>query len=96
MLSGNGRAQDQIDPMAPTILPNFTMIEQPFISLADAMPSEKFGFKPTEGEFGNVRTFAGQVKHVACANFAFFNKIEKKGTSCGMPERRTGFNRNQG
>jgi hypothetical protein len=25
-----------------------------------------------------VRTFAEQVKHVACANFAFFNEIEKK------------------
>ena len=77
ILFSNGITQEQIDPAAATILPYFTMIEQSFIGLADAMPAEKYGFKPTEGEFGNVRTFGEQVKHVACANFAFFNQIEK-------------------
>ena len=37
-----------------------------------------YGFRPTNGEFAEARTFAEQVKHVACANFAFFNEIEKK------------------
>ena len=41
------------------------------------MPADKYDFKPSEGKFENVRTFAEQVKHVACANFAFFNQIEK-------------------
>ena len=76
--SSNGIAQEQIDSMAATVLPYFTMIEQSFVSLADAMPADKYGFKPTDGEFANVRTFGEQVKHVACANFAFFNQIEKK------------------
>jgi len=77
MFAGRGFAQEQIDPMAATVAQWFTMIEQSFIALADAMPAEKYGFKPTNGEFEHVRTFEEQVKHVACANFAFFNQIEK-------------------
>jgi uncharacterized damage-inducible protein DinB len=73
----NGIAQDKIDPMAATVAQWFTMIEQSFIALADAMPADKYDFKPSTGKFENVRTFAEQVKHVACANFAFFNQIEK-------------------
>jgi len=70
--------QESIDPMAAAVAHSFTMIERSFISLADAMPAEKYGFKPTDGEFKEARTFGEQVKHVACANFAFFNEIEKK------------------
>jgi len=49
-------------------------------SAAEAMPEEKYGYRPAEGKFKNekpefgpaeVRTFAEQVKHVACSNFAF-------------------------
>lgn len=71
-------AQARIDPMAATVAQWFTMIEQELVPLADAMPADKYGFKPTNGEFKGVRTFAEQVKHVACANFAFYNEIEKK------------------
>ena len=39
---------------------------------------EKYAFKPTNGEFEEVRTFGEQVKHVACINFGFFNEIEKR------------------
>jgi uncharacterized damage-inducible protein DinB len=73
-----GAAQERLDPMAATVAQWFTMIERSFVSLADAMPAERFGFKPTVGEFTNVRTFGEQVKHVACSNFGFFNQIEKK------------------
>jgi len=76
--AARGVGQERIDPMAATVAPYFTMIERSFINLAEAMPAEKFGFKPTNGEFQNVRAFGEQVKHVACANFAFFSEIEKK------------------
>lgn len=74
------RAQGQaaVDPMAATVATWLTMIEKSFIGLADAMPAENYGFKPTAGEFNGVRTFGEQVKHVACANVAFYNEIEKK------------------
>lgn len=73
-----GNAQETGDPMARSVAPWFTMIRQSFVSLADAMPAEKYGFKPTNGAFMDARTFGEQVKHVACANYAFFNEIEKR------------------
>jgi hypothetical protein len=51
------------------------MVESDFTSLADAMPEEKWSFKPTQGAFTNVRTFGEQVKHVACANEAWAKKL---------------------
>ncbi len=44
-------------------------MEHEFIPAAEAMPEDKFGFAPTEGEFKGVRTFAQQVKHVAAVNY---------------------------
>ena len=52
--------------------------ESQFLSVAEAMPEDKYSFVPTAGNFKDVRSFAEQVKHVACAQFAFFNEIEGK------------------
>lgn len=52
--------------------------EDQFYSVAEAMPEAKYSFVPTSGNFEGVRSFAEQVKHVACANYAFFNEIEGK------------------
>lgn len=51
-----------------------------FLSVAEAMPAEKYDYVPNApgGNFVGMRSFAEQVKHVACANFAFFNEIESK------------------
>jgi uncharacterized damage-inducible protein DinB len=51
-----------------------TTMESQFVSAAEALPEEKYNFAPpmTAGEFKGVRTFAGQVKHVADANYEFF------------------------
>jgi hypothetical protein len=69
-------------PAKPTTLPaaiidNWTFMQNEVIAVAEAMPAEKYNFAPTSGAFKGVRTFAQQVKHVACANFGFFNEIEK-------------------
>jgi len=50
--------------------------EGQFLAAAEAMPEEKYAYIPTVGNFEGVRSFAEQVKHVACANYAFFNEIE--------------------
>ena len=71
-------AQAAVDPMAAAVAQWFTMIEQSFVGLAEAMPADRYAFRPTEGAFKDARTFGEQVKHVACGNFAFFNEIEKK------------------
>ena len=59
-----------------TVLATWSMIEKDFISAADAMPEDKYSFAPSSGEFKGARTFAQQVGHVACANFAFFKEFE--------------------
>ena len=48
------------------------LIEKEFVSAAEAMPEDKFNFSPSQGEFKGVRTFGGQIKHVAESNYYFF------------------------
>ena len=48
------------------------------LGVAEAMPENNYGYIPTAGKFDDARTFAEQVKHVACAQFAFFNEFEGK------------------
>jgi hypothetical protein len=64
---------------------NFEYQEYEFRSAAEAMPEQKWGYRPAAGlftkekpEFGpaEVRTFAEQVKHVACSNFAFAAELD--------------------
>jgi uncharacterized damage-inducible protein DinB len=63
------------------------------------MPEEKYGYRPAEGQFrdtkpafgpAEMRTFAEQVKHVACANFAFASEFDgqapPKGCEQGGPD----------
>jgi uncharacterized damage-inducible protein DinB len=42
--------------------------ERLIVSAAEAMPADKYGFAPTDGEFKGVRTFGQQVKHLAATN----------------------------
>ena len=49
-----------------------------FIGLAKAMAEDKYSFIPKVGKFDGVRSFGEQARHVACAQFAFFNEFEGK------------------
>jgi hypothetical protein len=44
-------------------------VESEFVPLAEAMPADRYIFKPTAGEFKDVRTFGQQVKHIAAVNY---------------------------
>lgn len=44
-------------------------VESEFVPAADALPEDKYGFAPSNGEFKGVRNFAQQVKHVAAVNY---------------------------
>lgn len=70
---------------AKAILRTFENQEYEFRSAAEAMPATKWDYRPAAGMFKNekpefgpseVRTFAEQVKHVACANFAFAAELD--------------------
>ena len=45
-------------------------VEREIVSLAEAMPADKYEFAPTNGEFKTVRTFAQQMRHIAATNYA--------------------------
>jgi uncharacterized damage-inducible protein DinB len=64
--------------IAGSVAQTFSFVQGSFLGVAEAMPEEKYSFIPTGGNFDGVRSFAEQVKHVACVNFAFFNEIEGK------------------
>ena len=46
-----------------------TIVQQQLISAVGAMPADKFGFAPTDGEFKGVRTFGQMVKHLSATNY---------------------------
>jgi len=39
--------------------------DREIVGLAEAMPADKYSFRPTAGEFNNVRTFSQQMTHIA-------------------------------
>jgi uncharacterized damage-inducible protein DinB len=68
------------ETVASALLRGIQFQEYELRSAAEAMPEDKYSYRPAEGKFKNekpefgpaeVRTFAEQVKHVACSNFGF-------------------------
>ena len=64
--------------IAESVSGTLQFAEGNFIGIAEAMPEDKYSFIPTVGKYDGVRSFGEQVKHVACAQFAFFNEFEGK------------------
>ena len=74
-LGGFTQADAQSSPVRPSPSPAnrvaamhqnlLTLVENDVVGLAEAMPADKYDFKPTNGEFTGVRTFGEQVKHAA-------------------------------
>jgi uncharacterized damage-inducible protein DinB len=72
------RSDDVPRSIAESVSGTLQFAEGNFLGVAEAMPDNKYSFVPTAGKFDGVRSFAEQVKHVACAQFAFFNEFEGK------------------
>jgi uncharacterized damage-inducible protein DinB len=64
--------------IAESVSGTLQFAEGNFLALAEAMPEGKYSYIPTTGKFEDARSFGEQVKHVACAQFAFFNEFEGK------------------
>jgi hypothetical protein len=64
--------------IADSVSGTLQFAEGNFLGIAEAMPESQYSFVPTAGKFDDVRSFGEQVKHVACAQFAFFNEFEGK------------------
>jgi len=63
------QAKDQPKTVTQILDRGVKVIESEFVPAAEAMPEDKYGFAPTNGEFKGVRTFGQQVKHVAAVNY---------------------------
>jgi uncharacterized damage-inducible protein DinB len=57
----------------------FSGQENEVISAAEAMPADKYDFKPTKGTFEGVRTFAQQLTHIAASQYYFFGNFGVQG-----------------
>jgi DinB superfamily len=77
----------ELRTVAGGLLHNFGFEEYEFRSAAEAMPADKYDYRPAQGNYGGVypgygpkelRTFGEQVKHVACSNFAFAAELDGK------------------
>jgi hypothetical protein len=77
--SKSATQQDDIPKsIADSVSGTLQFAEGNFLDVAEAMPENKYSFVPTTGKFDDARSFGEQVKHVACAQFAFFNEFEGK------------------
>src|SRR5262250_967868 len=63
---GVARLDAEREKRALQLLSN--LVEKEVTSAVDAMPADKFGFAPTDGEFKGVRTFGQMVKHLSATN----------------------------
>jgi DinB superfamily len=73
------------ETVGTALMRTFGSQEYEFRSAAEAMPEDKFSFRPAvqsqftqAAPFGptELRTFAEQIKHVACSNFAFSAELD--------------------
>ena len=53
------------DPVSDMFGKQLDLVEQNVLTLAEAMPADKYDFRPTAGAFTDVRTFEEHVRHVA-------------------------------
>jgi hypothetical protein len=57
--------------IAESVSGTLQFAEGNFLGVAEAMPEDKYSYIPAGGKFDGVRSLGEQVKHVACAQFAF-------------------------
>ncbi len=62
-------AAQAVDRVSDMYLKQVDLVEHDLVSLAEAMPAEKYSFRPSGEQFGDVRTFGEQVKHAATMIF---------------------------
>jgi uncharacterized damage-inducible protein DinB len=67
---------------------SITHLRRIILPVAIAMPEDKYGFAPSNGEFKGVRTFSQQLKHLSTTNFIYAAAIlgEKPPVEAGEAE----------
>jgi uncharacterized damage-inducible protein DinB len=70
-LAQDNKSKDEHRTVTQVLDRTVMNVEHEFVQAAEAMPEDKFGFAPSNGEFKGVRNFGEQVKHVAAVNYIF-------------------------
>ena len=72
------------------------LIEREIVSLAEAMPVDKYDFRPRDGAFAGVRSFGEQVSHLATMIYMTAAIVRQERSPCrpgannnGPDDRRT-------
>jgi uncharacterized damage-inducible protein DinB len=65
------RAQDASNPLAATVRKTFDEYSKNVIGAAEAMPPEKYSYRPS----ADVRTFGATIAHVAEVNYLICGKL---------------------
>jgi hypothetical protein len=63
-MSTDARAQTS-NRVADMFQQQLNLVEHDLVSLAEAMPAEKYDFRPASGAFEGMRTFGEQIRHAA-------------------------------
>src|SRR5260370_7289044 len=79
--------QSQPPTVASAVYRESSAIEKQIVDIAEAMPEDKFNFSPEHlnipgSDYKGVRSFAGQVKHVAASNYFIWSPL----TADKLPE----------
>jgi uncharacterized damage-inducible protein DinB len=69
-----------VPTLASTVDEEVSAIEKQIVEVAEAVPEDKFNFSPDSlnipgADFKGVRSFAGQVKHVAASNYFIWSRL---------------------
>lgn len=69
----------------------FSKIERDILTSAEAMPADKFDFSPANlqirnADFKGVRTFAGQIMHLATDNILIWSAITGDSVRADIPD----------
>ena len=72
--------QAQQPTIAAVVDREISNVEKQILDAAEAMPEEKFNFTPESlnipgDDYKGVRTFAGQVKHIAASNYFIWSPL---------------------
>jgi hypothetical protein len=83
MLLVTGYRASAANPVADLYGKQMDLLESDLVSLARAMPAERYDFRPSNGEFTGVRTFGEQIRHVATMLYMTAAIVRQQATPYG-------------
>jgi uncharacterized damage-inducible protein DinB len=88
---GQAQAPQQPPSVSQVLDRQLSNLERAFVGAAEAMPDDKFEFKPSgPGAFSDVRSFRQQILHAAANNFLFAAMLNGEKPALTAEDRENG------